>query len=1792
MNCARYRALISRYLDDELTPRQRAELLDHIEHCASCSADLARFRQSDLLLRKLPAGQPGAHVKRAVLNQARRTRPRRRGVWGRLAGGGRRRVVVEALAVTLLLPLATTLLLATSTRQAIGDKLGFSTAPTATIPYLDVPASSTPARSAAFSPPHLVTTRPYDGAEQVDPGTPLVISFDQPMDRRSVEQAFHLSPPAAGTFIWDADNQVRFQPSAPGLLRGVGYTVDLTAGAHSLVGALLPQATVWSFRTVPAPAVQAVFPDSVATAVPPTVTLVITFSQAMTPDSVAPLIQLTGPAPAPGSASAGPGASEVPSWTLGGQAQWTAGGQVLHFSPAAPLPAGPVRVTLAAGGQAKAGGTVPATTWAFSVAQRDTLVTFEGPRLRPVVIGGSDPTIPYSTNATPDEPGAAPVHFAIYPLTWAALESRLPLLGADDSLWAPLNPGRVPPLRHWSAATRQPGARNPRPALAGPPLTSIPLHEKGLYLLTADTPGGQGDQRLLAAGDEGLVLGSAAGRWYVWVNKLASGLGVAGAQVRLYNTAGALLTTGVTDPLGLYRVALPPDQLPTWAFAEQDGNVSVAAGDLAWRQAAETSNDTLDATVLLDRARYQPHAIVQFTALVHPPSITLAGAVVAVRLRDPQGRDLDALTLQPDSRGAIHGAFPLGAGSLVGSYSLVFSLGDRTYHTRVPVDPPPPAADPAAIQMTVQPPAPALYAGDTITVTVHASYGSTEPAIGAGVSLVLVPQDPPADGAAPAPPALELTATIGEDGNAHVPVRLPAPRLDQEGPATRSYLLQAQAGDSLGRTGQAVTGLTVRGAHAQIDQRLPARAFKPGTSVTLTVTVHDETGRPLANQVVSSSLFVAAPAGAGASPDTDNALGSLSTVTNAEGVATATLALPLQGVFSVRSTITDSTGTPVATTARIWVYQPGSEASWAMHPLPTPGITLTPDAATYRPGDIAHLLLESPLAGGGLMLARLEDRVVSVQPITFTAGGGIIAVPIPANPGTARQVAVEFLHFAADESGPHLQTAAVSLPLGPAGEAAIDITLPEPPLPGSYVPGEPLPVHLALHNDGSVPPSGEIVIRLAAATSEAELAAPPVAAPGGPPPRPTPTGPPGAGSDSIYWNAGLALDPSGQLSTTLDLPPEEGTWDLDAWAFTASGVSHTRQILRTQPPIQVQWAIPPSLVQGDSTTMIAAVTNNQPGASNVNLRLGLAGNAGLADGEPAEQSFRLEPGETRRATWSIQATAAGSTQVTLDTAWGTPGAPGRTIHREQLVTVLPYGIPEEQTHAGSVSDSESINMTLPGDVDPATAQLDLWAAPTLPGVLAATVQALLPPAGASSRGSVDETAARLQVAATVQALYRRLGLDVDDLPAGLSTAELLDLQYLYSAQHANGGWGTRDGAPADLTTTAQVLNSFRQITQGGSPVDPGTISQGLAWLRQAAESPTAPGVAPPTGPGPPPPALAEAIYVLSLYNQAPPGSLDRLLGAEPQLTPSDRAFLALALGASGRAAEARLVVDRLAGAGAVSSDPLVLEALLDADHAGVHGPVVAVAQALLGERQGASWSTPPLTAAAVLALSHYIQAVPESNPLGTYRVLVNGQVLQEVPVGPGTPHAGRVLLAVPGTRLHTGDNSVRFETNGVHLYYSLRARAVRAAGEHPIASRRADNGTLGLLRAYQSGPGAATTVVLTLTLSSPVDALQLDDPLPAGWARLPGLTFTRLADPPAVPAPVDLRPTLPPADDPPTGPGLHLLLPALAPGQYMLTYAAVPLVPGSYSALPALLQVLANPANWVRSGGDSLLLDR
>ena len=85
-------------------------------------------------------------------------------------------------------------------------------------------------------PPTVVAIKPKHGASGIAPLAKIFIKFSQTMDAESVEQAFRIEPPVAGTLLADRLRRVFTFESVKGMEAGVTYTVRIDSSAKNTFG--------------------------------------------------------------------------------------------------------------------------------------------------------------------------------------------------------------------------------------------------------------------------------------------------------------------------------------------------------------------------------------------------------------------------------------------------------------------------------------------------------------------------------------------------------------------------------------------------------------------------------------------------------------------------------------------------------------------------------------------------------------------------------------------------------------------------------------------------------------------------------------------------------------------------------------------------------------------------------------------------------------------------------------------------------------------------------------------------------------------------------------------------------------------------------------------------------------------------------------------------------------------------------------------------------------------------------------------------------------------------------------------------------------------------------------------------------------------------------------------------------------------------------------------------------------------------------------------------------------------
>ncbi len=101
------------------------------------------------------------------------------------------------------------------------------------------------------APPFVLDARPQGANTNTTPW--IIITFSEPMNRTSVEQALRLTPVIDGTRLWSADSRIMtFIPSRP-LEPGAAYFVVVDSQAHDPAGNQMLQSATFQFSTAPRP---------------------------------------------------------------------------------------------------------------------------------------------------------------------------------------------------------------------------------------------------------------------------------------------------------------------------------------------------------------------------------------------------------------------------------------------------------------------------------------------------------------------------------------------------------------------------------------------------------------------------------------------------------------------------------------------------------------------------------------------------------------------------------------------------------------------------------------------------------------------------------------------------------------------------------------------------------------------------------------------------------------------------------------------------------------------------------------------------------------------------------------------------------------------------------------------------------------------------------------------------------------------------------------------------------------------------------------------------------------------------------------------------------------------------------------------------------------------------------------------------------------------------------------------------------------------------------------------------
>lgn len=130
-------------------------------------------------------------------------------------------------------------------------------------------------------PPQIIDVWPYPG-EEVPVDQAITVTFDQPVDRSSVEAAWQMEPAAPGQFTWTDDRTLTFIPDG-GWQRASRYEVTIGTGASAANGLAMEGAYNFHVQTIGFLEVSAVIPAPDAEGVAADATITVSFDRPVVP---------------------------------------------------------------------------------------------------------------------------------------------------------------------------------------------------------------------------------------------------------------------------------------------------------------------------------------------------------------------------------------------------------------------------------------------------------------------------------------------------------------------------------------------------------------------------------------------------------------------------------------------------------------------------------------------------------------------------------------------------------------------------------------------------------------------------------------------------------------------------------------------------------------------------------------------------------------------------------------------------------------------------------------------------------------------------------------------------------------------------------------------------------------------------------------------------------------------------------------------------------------------------------------------------------------------------------------------------------------------------------------------------------------------------------------------------------------------------------------------------------------------------------------------------------------------
>jgi len=1235
------------------------------------------------------------------------------------------------------------------------------------------------------------------------------------------------------------------------------------------------------------------------------------------------------------------------------------------------------------------------------------------------------------------------------------------------------------------------------------PMDSLP---SGAYVVEA-TDGTYRAYTVLLVSEMVLVTKTSSGRLLAYTAEREKGQPVPDAVVTTWRhkkQAAQFKTDG--QGIGEARIAPDADENreeaeetssdygSEWVLAQHGGDVALVA-PYSLNVSSDPSRDW-SGYVYTDRPVYRPGDTVHFKAILRKQDgdrlLLPTEREVQVKIEDSAHHTILQKTYPLSAFGSLNGSLDLPSTAALGYCSISLSKGYVTGSFQVEEYKKP------DYFVKVTPEAPRVLQGNSLKATIEARYYFGEPVANAKVKYVVHTQrsyyfgeeegeEPEAatagggDEGAPSDYRYFFGEQILEeegrlDANGRLVVTIPT-RVEEKYKIDTDYRIEARVTDAAGREIAGHNAFLATYGAFHIDVNAQSYIYRQNEDGQFTVRALDYDKHPVSTKVhidLTSYRY----------GREERVLQSTDTQTGADGFAHFTLPLTEAGSFTVRAMAQSSAGREV--TASTWVWVAGkNEVTWAEGESRT--LQLIADKASYKVGDIAHVLINGAVANSTVLLTTEGTSILTKRLVRASDANPTVDIPITVESQPNIYVgAVDVWNNGVYEGSKSLSVPAVerrlNLVITPAkqqfqpGEAAtytitakdwtgkpvqaelsvgvVDdaVYAVEPDMSGDIVKafyGEreslvhtETSLEFYFHGEAGKRPmelagvSGRVAggrmggaIRSLAQVKSTEFVQPKIRK---------------AFPDTAFWEAAIKTDANGQAVAKLSFPDSLTTWRTTVRAIaqdTRGGWAVNRVLVRKN--LMVRLAVPRFFRMGDQVTISAIVHNYLETEKTARVSLDASGLEIVSGGT---RDVAIPSRGEAKVDWQVR-TSAGATSAKLLTKALTNE---ESDAMELTLPVIPFGVKQTINASGAIAEDSAqrtAEVNFPSGTDAASRGIDLELSPSITGAIFGSLEYLT----SFPYGCTEQTMSSFLPNVVVASALRDLKIKSAVDPVKLNAQVTAGLQRLYDFQHRDGGWGWWKEDDSMVFMTAYVVAGLSQAQAAGYEVQQSAIDNGKKFLHKSLREH--------------PHMIADlrayVVYALALAGDRDPKDLNSVWERKEKLSGEGVAFagLTMQLAKDSRVGEVVQVlrgIVKTEGDGSYweSKTDNLMEIEMDSSAEATAYAVKFLSQlspndALLPRavlwlvrhrEEGYYWYSTKQTAMVVYGVTDYLKASKELEPAFNAEVFVNGRSVLS------RRFTAQDVTAVVPITLHlekptdvSAANKVEIRKNGSgRLYWSVR----------------------------------------------------------------------------------------------------------------------------------------------------------